>query len=138
MDSLIQDLWKKMTVGVVNTEDNTNSVPNNNTNTNPNSKKEEEEEKKGPSVYDDEKPKKEKKISFLEAYEKKEVKLPECPNITVEEIAKKIKVTSKDDLLDITTILQILQNSMEVTRKPYVQMIFDNRKGLIHFLLFLN
>ena len=136
MDSLIQDLWKKMTVGVENTEDK-NTIPNNSTNTNPNPKKEEEEEKKGPSVYDDE-AKKEKNISFLEAYEKKEVKLPECPEITVEDIAKNIKVANKDGLLDITTILSILQNSMEVTRKPYVKMIFENRKGFFFFSVVFN
>ena len=139
MENYIQDLFKKI-VGVgpedQQVAENKKDEKTSNDETKTDEKqekplkvksKEEEEEKKAPCVLDDDK----KIVSFLQLYETKDVKLPEVPKITAEDLAKTINVLFDQDHLDFRTISQLFAKSVDLAKKPYIDINFKNRKGKI-------
>jgi len=116
MDNIIKGMWNQIVGPTGNPVTNNTSAP-------------EEEEKKAPCIFDDNSTTG-KKLSPLQAYEKKNIKIPECPAISAKDLASKITVATEHDLLKIDTVIQIMKNSLELSRKGYVDLVISNRKGL--------
>lgn len=68
-------------------------------------------------------------ISNIKAYAKKNIKILDFPALSADDLTKHINVLFDDDSLDLMTISQIFEKAADLSRKEYVDMVIDNRKG---------
>ena len=69
-------------------------------------------------------------ISPIRAYEKKVIKIPQFEGISPEVLAKQINVLYEEDILDLMTISQIFEKSVDLAKQEYVNMTYENRRGI--------
>jgi len=69
-----------------------------------------------------------KGTSHLRDYYKKDIEIPEFPEVSIEALAKKITVIFEEDGLSLDTIGNIFQYSLEVIKADYVRLSVQNRK----------
>lgn len=120
MENIIKGFWNQI-VGPSNNTEQTETSTNSNTNQ---SKKEEEEEKKAECILDSD-----EKKTFLKEYSEKQNVSHEFPVVSVEEIANKINLTFDEEHLGIDCLIEIIEKSLDLARKPYTLCVFDNRRG---------
>ena len=70
-------------------------------------------------------------LSPLKRYSKKNIKIPDWPEITSDSLASQINVLFMEDALDMQTISQVLEKSVELSKKKYVILTLENRKSII-------
>lgn len=114
MDQFIKSFWNQI-VGPIDNEEKVGA------------KGEEEEEKKAPSIYDSDKP---KESSYIKSYVNKIIPLPDIPEHSISEIADKINLTFDDEFLGLTSILEIMEKTIDIAKKPYLTFFLENRKGI--------
>jgi len=71
-------------------------------------------------------------ISLLKEYEKKTFLVPEVIKISPDECAKNIKISFEEENLDLKTISQIFERSIDLVKKDYVFLELKNRKGCFY------
>jgi len=64
----------------------------------------------------------------LSDYEKKEIKIPEFPQLLINDLAKQIPVLFERNLLKMKTLTDIWEKSVDLIKEEYVKMIIKNRK----------
>ena len=97
--------------------------------TQPFSSPKQEKENKSSHLFDTKEENEGIKVSPLSVYKSKPVKISKFPNIKPHEIAKNIDIIYNHDNIDIKTICQIYEKSIELAKTSFVNLTFDNRKG---------
>lgn len=67
--------------------------------------------------------------SFIKDYANKTIAKIEVADVTADDLTKYINVVFDEDTLDIMTISQIFEKAADLSKKEYVKMVYDNRKG---------
>lgn len=132
MDNIIKGFWNQI-VGTSSNTEQTETSTNSNANQ---GKKEEEEEKKNEGVLDAE-----VKKTFLKEYSEKQNISHDFPVCSAEEIAKNINLTFDGEHLGIDCLIEMIEKSIDLARKPYTLCVLDNRRGknrkkLLYFSFF--